>query len=51
MTMIHKCKYAETAGLRAEWQTDDNGKTVCVYCHAPKETEPRKAPLTKTKEA
>lgn len=46
--MIHKCKYAEVAGLQPEWQTDSSGLTVCIYCHEPKETAPRKAPSVKT---
>lgn len=46
--MIHKCKYAEAARLKAEWQTDEHDKTVCVYCHAPKEEPPKKAAPVKT---
>jgi hypothetical protein len=32
----HKCQFAELIGQSPKWQTDDDGLTVCVYCHAPK---------------
>jgi hypothetical protein len=46
----HKCQFAELIGQSPKWQTDDDGLTVCVYCHVPKNVpaaEP-KAPVAKT---
>lgn len=35
----HKCPFAEAIGQSPAWQTDDDGLTVCKYCHAPKFAE------------
>jgi cytochrome c553 len=45
----HKCQYAAHIGQSPKWQTDENGLTVCVYCHAPKETPAVMAPKPATK--
>lgn len=42
----HKCQFAELIGQDVAWQTDDNGLTVCVYCHAPKDEAVK--PVVKT---
>jgi cytochrome c553 len=45
--MSHECQYAKAARIKATWQTDQFGLTVCALCHAPKEEEPQKAAPTK----
>lgn len=40
----HKCPFAEAIGQSPAWQTDDDGLTVCKYCHAPKNPVADKIP-------
>jgi hypothetical protein len=43
------CTYARTIGSPVKWQTDSNGLTVCVYCHAKDHNPPADAkPAAKT---
>jgi hypothetical protein len=45
----HKCQYAAYIGQQPKWQTDENGLTVCVYCHVPKNpVAPAPKPVAKT---
>jgi hypothetical protein len=44
----HKCKYAALIGRDPAWQTDEDGLTVCVWCHEPKSKPVAKAAATKT---
>lgn len=42
----HKCPFAQAIGQSPAWQTDDDGLTVCVYCHAPKDVQVAKTTKT-----
>lgn len=33
----HSCQFAALIGQKEAWQTDDDGLTVCRWCHEPKE--------------
>lgn len=44
----HKCQYADAIGRKPEWQTDEDGKTVCVFCHASKTQPIAEKPAVKT---
>jgi hypothetical protein len=46
--MDHKCQYAEAIGRKPDWQTDDDGKTVCVFCHVDKTPVIAEKPAVKT---
>jgi hypothetical protein len=52
MSINHECQYAAYIGRKPEWQTDDFGKTVCVYCHVEEKKVPApvdaKPAITKT---
>lgn len=37
----HDCIYATMIRAQAEWQKDDNGKEVCVFCHVDRNQAPK----------